>query len=236
MRLESLFPLAIEEFLFSISDALRWPVLVLALLGLGWSIVEVGILLAEIWRRRLRSFFGLEQAVGHAGDLLAKGDAVGAASELVSVSWNASMADAMRSIVTYRDLPDADNRIAKSLADYDYRSMKRLERTRILVRMGPALGLMGTLIPLSPALAGLAEGNVDQLTDNLRIAFGVTVVGLLTGAVAFAVSLVRDRIYAQDFSDVEFAAAELAGRDDGQALAPAPAGHAGSTSVSMGNP
>lgn len=236
MRLESLVPLAIEEFLFSISDALRWPVLVLALLGLGWSIVEVGILLAELWRRRLRSFFGLEQAVSQAGDLLARGDAIGAASELVSVSWNGSMADAMRSIVTYRDLPDADNRIAKCLADYDYRSMKRLERTRILVRMGPALGLMGTLIPLSPALAGLAEGNVEQLTDNLRVAFGVTVAGLLTGAVAFAVSLVRDRIYAQDFSDVEFAAAELTGREDGRPIAPAPAGHAGTTPVSLGNP
>ena len=201
--------MAIEEFLFSLSDALRWPVLILSLLALGWSIVEIGILLAEIWRRRLRSFIGLEGAVGQAGDLLARGDAAGAASELVSVSWNGSMAEAMRSIIVYRDLPDADNRIAKSLADYDYRSMKRLERTRILVRMGPALGLMGTLIPLSPALAGLAEGNVDQLTENLRIAFGVTVVGLLTGAVAFAVSLVRDRLYAQDFSDVEFAAAEL---------------------------
>lgn len=236
MRLESLLPLALEEFLFSLSDALRWPVLILAVLGLGWSIVEVGILIAEIWRRRLRSFFGLEQAVAQAGDLMAKGDAAGAASELVSVSWSGSMAEAMRSIVAYRYLPDADNRIAKSLADYDYRSMKRLERTRILVRMGPALGLMGTLIPLSPALAGLAEGNVDELTENLRVAFGITVVGLLTGAIAFAVSLIRDRIYAQDFSDVEFAAAELTGREDGQPLAPAPLGHAGSTSVSLGNP
>jgi biopolymer transport protein ExbB/TolQ len=227
---------AVEEFLFSISDALRWPVLILALLGLAWSLVEVGILLAELWRRRMRSFIGLEVAVDQAGDQLARGDAAGAASELVSVSWSGSMAEAMRSIITYRDLPDADNRIAKSMADYDYRSMKRLERTRILVRMGPALGLMGTLIPLSPALAGLAEGNVDQLTENLRVAFGITVVGLLTGAVAFAVSLVRDRIYAQDFSDVEFAAAELTRPVDQTAIVPAQVGHAGSTPVSLGNP
>ena len=31
----------------------------------------------------------------------------------------------------------------------------------MLVRAGPALGLMGTLIPLSPALTGLARGDVD---------------------------------------------------------------------------
>ena len=40
-------------------------------------------------------------------------------------------------------------------------SLRRLERTRLLVRAGPALGLMGTLIPLSPALSGLAGGDVD---------------------------------------------------------------------------
>ena len=35
MCLESRIALAIEEFLFSISDALLWPVLVLALVGLA---------------------------------------------------------------------------------------------------------------------------------------------------------------------------------------------------------
>jgi hypothetical protein len=97
------------------------------------------------------------------------------------------------------------------MAEYDYRSMKRLERTRILVRMGPALGLMGTLIPLSPALAALAEGDVQRLTDDLRVAFSVTVVGLLIGVVAFAISLVRDRLYAQDYSDVEYVLSGLSG-------------------------
>ena len=75
--------------------------------------------------------------------------------------------------------------------------------------MGPALGLMGTLIPLSPALAGLADGDVATLTENLRVAFSVTVAGLLIGAFAFAISLVRDRLYAQDYSDVEYVAASL---------------------------
>lgn len=81
-----------------------------------------------------------------------------------------------------------------------------------------------------------ADGNVTQLTDNLRIAFGVTVVGLLTGAIAFSVSLVRDRIYAQDFSDVEFAAASLAPQQHLAGIVPSTTEHGGSTVVSMGNP
>jgi biopolymer transport protein ExbB/TolQ len=68
---------------------------------------------------------------------------------------------------------------------------------------------MGTLIPLSPALEGLADGDVATLTENLRIAFGVTVLGLLVGAVAFGISMVRDRLYGQDLSDLEYLAATL---------------------------
>jgi biopolymer transport protein ExbB/TolQ len=68
---------------------------------------------------------------------------------------------------------------------------------------------MGTLIPLSPALEGLANGDVQTLTDNLRVAFSVTVLGLLIGVVAFGLSLARDRIYGQDYSDLEYVAAVL---------------------------
>jgi biopolymer transport protein ExbB/TolQ len=79
----------------------------------------------------------------------------------------------------------------------------------MLVRFGPALGLMGTLIPLSPALDGLAKGDVSQLSENLRVAFSVTVLGLLIGALAFSISLVRDRLYAQDLSDLEYVVSQL---------------------------
>jgi biopolymer transport protein ExbB/TolQ len=228
--------LAIEEFLFSIADALLWPVMVAAVLALSWALIEVGILVAEIWRRRWRSVSALESAVDQAERELAAGDEIGAISTLSLISWSAPMRSTMESIVTERLVPDGSNRIAKRMAEFDYRSLRRLERTRILVRMGPALGLMGTLIPLSPALAGLAEGNVTELTDNLRIAFSVTVVGLLTGAVAFAVSLVRDRIYAQDFSDVEYAAAVLSPEKHIQPMIPSTTEHGGTTQVAMGNP
>ncbi len=46
-------------------------------------------------------------------------------------------------------------------------------------------------------------------SENLRVAFSVTVLGLLIGAIAFAVSLVRDRMYAQDLSDLEYVATTL---------------------------
>jgi len=92
----------------------------------------------------------------------------------------------------------------KLLQEYEFYTVKRLERTRVLVRLGPMLGLMGTLIPLSPALVALANGDTQTLAAKLRIAFSVTVIGLLIGGLAFTVSIIRDRIYSQDISDLEY--------------------------------
>ena len=199
----------IEDFLFDVSEALKWPVLIAVLLALLWAIVEVGGLLVEIARRRHRNVYALERAVETCRAHLAAGQRNEALAALLALANSRQMEETIAGIFDQLGQPDAEARISKRLAEYDYLSLRRLERTRILVRFGPALGLMGTLIPLSPALAGLADGDVETLTENLRIAFGVTVAGLLVGAIAFTVSLIRDRLYAQDYSDVEYMAAGL---------------------------
>lgn len=199
----------VEQILFEVSDALRVPVLVLALVALAITIVEAGALMMELRRRRGRSLWQLDQAIAACQGQLAAGRPAEALGALLPIARNPAMEEVLGEIVASVGGVAPETRIAKQLAEYDYRSLRRLERTRILVRMGPALGLMGTLIPLSPALAGLADGDVATLTENLRVAFGVTVAGLLIGAIAFAISLVRDRLYAQDYSDVEYVAARL---------------------------
>ncbi len=204
--------MTVENIIFDVAEALRYPVLILALLALVVVLFEVGRLFVESRRRRRRGMPRLDRALDIAREALAAKDTDKALQAVRSLGYNPAMSDALGAIVEQGGYPDADDRIAKRMAEYDYRSMKRLERTRILVRAGPALGLMGTLIPLSPALASLAEGDVTGLTRDLRVAFSVTVAGLLIGMVAFAVSLVRDRLYAQDFSDVEYVQSALAGK------------------------
>ena len=199
----------IEQLLYDVSEALRVPVLVLALAALAIIVAEAGALLVELRRRRNRSLLGLERAVEECRGYLAAAMPAEALGALLRFAWNRQMEEALAGIVEQCGLPQSEARVAKRLAEYDYLSLRRLERTRILVRMGPALGLMGTLIPLSPALAGLAGGDIAALSENLRVAFSVTVAGLMIGAFAFAISLVRDRLYAQDYSDVEYVAAGL---------------------------
>ncbi len=212
--------MSVEQLLFDVSDALRVPVLILALVALVIVIVEAGSLAVELKRRRYRSLARLEAGIETCRAELAAGRADAALRALRPFAWNLRMEEVFTGILEQWGRPDAEARVAKRLAEYDYRSLRRLERTRILVRMGPALGLMGTLIPLSPALAGLAGGDVATLTDNLRVAFSVTVAGLLIGALAFGISLVRDRLYAQDFSDVEYIAACLTTPDPEAVPAP----------------
>ena len=198
----------VEQILFDVSEALRTPVLVLALAAL--VVVDrrprrpAGRAAAAARPQRLGTGERRRRVPGPARRRSTRREALAA---LLPLARNRRMEDALGGVLEQVGRPDAEARIAKRLAEYDYLSLRRLERSRILVRMGPALGLMGTLIPLSPALAGLADGDVATLTENLRVAFSVTVVGLLIGAIAFAISLVRDRLYAQDYSDVEYVAA-----------------------------
>jgi biopolymer transport protein ExbB/TolQ len=201
----------IEQVLFDISDALRVPVLVITLIALAAVLVEFGAMIGELLRRRRRSRPALENAIVEAKTRMRQGDLIGATGYAAQVAWSKKMAQTMASIVELVPEPDAEPRIAKQLADFDYLCIKRLERSRILVRLGPAFGLMGTLIPLSPALAGLANGDVQELTDNLQVAFSVTVTGLLVGVLAFVISLTRDRLYGQDFSDAEYFASAVIG-------------------------
>ena len=81
---------------------------------------------------------------------------------------------------------------------------KRLERTKVMVRLGPMFGLMGTLIPMGPALLALTKGDVDTLANNLIIAFGTTVVGLLVGGVSYVVYTIRRRWYEDDMNDIGY--------------------------------
>lgn len=190
-----------------IASALEFPVVVLALLSLVVVIVDLGAFVVELVQHLRRNFARLEAAADEARRLVVSGDGKAAGALLRAKGWTPATSRTLGRMGEQATSPDADAKLSKLLADFDFASQRKLGRTRLLVRSGPALGLMGTLIPLSPALAGLANGDVTALTDNLQLAFSVTVLGLLIGMIAFGLTLSRDRLYGQDFSDLEYVAA-----------------------------
>lgn len=205
----------IYDIVFRVAEVLELPVVILTLLALAAVLIEIGAFMTELVKRRNRTFNALAKAGASARRAVDAQRMDEASALLQTVAWSSPVKKAFKVLVDAVARPGADTRIAKELADFDFGRQARLGRTRLLVRLGPALGLMGTLIPLAPALDGLARGDVDALTENLRLAFSITVLGILIGVLALALSLFRERLYGQDFSDLEYIAAILT--DDGSA-------------------
>ena len=81
----------------------------------------------------------------------------------------------------------------------------RIDRSDLLTRIGPMLGLMGTLIPLGPGLAALGEGDVRALASSVTVAFDSTVLGLWVGMLGFIVGRARRRWYERALRALECA-------------------------------
>lgn len=90
------------------------------------------------------------------------------------------------------------------LANYEVEAERVLGRTRLLVKMGPMLGLMGTLIPMGPALVGLSSGDLASMAYHMQMAFATTVVGLLVAAIGAVMLQVKQCWYAHDMNDLEY--------------------------------
>lgn len=83
-------------------------------------------------------------------------------------------------------------RLEALILDAEAAAARRLNAVRFAIKVGPSLGLMGTLIPMSAALTGLAKGDLPSLAGNMVIAFSSTVVGIAVGVVAYILTLVRE--------------------------------------------
>jgi biopolymer transport protein ExbB/TolQ len=202
-----------------IATALRVPVLIAAVVILILCALECGRFAVEWWRRWRNRRFDLRQVVA---------EAVADPTHAAHYARYARSPITARAILAIAAAPPADRIQAteRALVDYELAVERSLDRTRLLVRAGPAIGLMGTLIPLIPGLAALAGGDVGTLANDLRDAFGATVVGLLVGTVAFALTLTRTRTFTED----------LAGLEQGSAVHAPPPADASSPAVAPAAP
>ncbi len=112
-------------------------------------------------------------------------------------------------------MDSADNRSRRQLllSDYEVAAEKDMALSKTLSKMGPMLGLMGTLIPMGPALVGLSTGDISSMAYNMQVAFATTVVGLFSAAIGFITQQVKQRWYTQDLNRLEFVSDMLDGRE-----------------------
>ena len=185
----------ISDILYWISTGLLVPDIVLLIVLFGRALLLVG------------SFYGQYLSIGKTEALLRNElNALTPATvmELADKLPEKSSSLVISYIRQVLQAHESPAQIQRLLANFEIAADKDLAISKTLTKLGPILGLMGTLIPMGPALAGLASGDIASMAYNMQIAFATTVVGLVAGAVGFLTQQVKQRWYLQDMTNLEF--------------------------------
>jgi len=178
------------EILFAITGVLLTPVLIVLAVLFAATLWMLGGLAREMLDRA-RSRRGWRDFLNR----LRTGSADAASLDALAITGYPAR---------FRKRFQQGGRMTKYLDDLELDMARRLSRLSFLTRVGPMLGLVGTLLPLGPALRGLASDDLDSLASNLEVAFTSTVFGLLIGGLAYGAGVIRRNWYDQDLSDFEF--------------------------------
>ena len=84
--------------------------------------------------------------------------------------------------------------------DLDVMAHKLLEVPRLATRIAPMLGLVATMIPMGPALKGLSDGNLAQVSDNLAVAFSAVILALIAASITYWIVSVKRRWLAEELA------------------------------------
>ena len=68
----------------------------------------------------------------------------------------------------------ADGGLEHLVLEREERVRRPLNGARMMVRVGPSLGLLGTLIPMGSSLASMAAGNLEAMAGQMVVAFTST--------------------------------------------------------------
>ena len=89
--------------------------------------------------------------------------------------------------------------------------------SRLLTKLGPVLGLIGTLISMSPALVGLSTGDISGMAYNMQVVFSATVVGLVISVVGLFTQQLKSRWHQQDISRLEYVSSQYIDKHEKEA-------------------
>jgi len=185
-----------------ISQSLTIPVLVILLVIVIITIITLGGVIAEYTSRR-------KVPVGTIRDLIYEINNAQTVDQLKSVISSAKIPKAQRKVldeIASSETLGKDSRdaLARKLFEFEEeKTLSTLQKTDIITRIGPTLGLMGTLIPMGPGLAALGAGDINTLASSLTVAFNTTIVGIGSGALCYVLGKIRSGWYDRYLSDLD---------------------------------
>lgn len=178
-------PSILENGLFALGQVLRFPVFALLWVCVVTAVFLAGSCLVDfVTRRRERRVFDIAAWL-RAGDVIE-----------APVARRRQLPAGLRQLLN--DVEDAyaqgalgDGGLEHLVLEREERIRRPLNLARMMVRVGPSLGLLGTLIPMGSSLASMAAGNLEAMAGQMVVAFTSTIIGLATGTLAYVVASAR---------------------------------------------
>lgn len=190
----------VSKVLSTVCESLQIPVMILLILLMCSAIAIIGWIIAEFFTERKHMKLKLPELLDEIrSDIRPVEDTISGSgllktqkAALIEVTKHPEFTEVMRESL-------ADSLIEEEQARYD----KTLKVTNLIAKLGPTLGLMGTLIPLGPGIIALGQGDTYTLSTSLLTAFNTTIAGLCVSAVAICVSTIRGNWYGRYMSALE---------------------------------
>ena len=190
----------LKSLIYLIASSLLYPVLFLLVALVVYIVISSGSFFAE-WLERLR-------IVKYSPERLPRLIREGNDQNFFPHRVNSYLED-LRLLLNKVSPPD-EVEIENILQETSLKTRESLDRIKMIIRIGPSLGLIGTLIPMGTGLAALGQGDMTKLSSDLVIAFSTTVVGLAVGIVAYFFYTIKRRWVEEDIKNIELATEILA--------------------------
>jgi len=193
----------LENGLFALGQVLRFPVMALLWVCVIASIFMAGHAFTEfLGRRRERRGFSLHAWL-KGGPALADGERL------------RRLPAQLRQLLTAVETEQKQGTLVNGafehlLLEREERLRHSLAPSRMLVKVGPSMGLLGTLIPMGTSLASLATGNLEAMAGQMVVAFTTTIIGLATGTLAYVVAAARQGWVNESIREQRFLAERIA--------------------------
>lgn len=187
----------ISDFLFWITTGLLIPVIVILLLLFIRALLLLG------------TFFGQYLGMRHTIRVIKKHFDTLTVDGLTSLKEQLPTQRTLPLLVYAHRILDAEGseqHIERLLSQFEIDYNKEIGTPALLAKLGPQLGLMGTLIPMGPALVGLSTGDIASMAYNMQVAFATTVIGLFSAGVGMITMQVKRRWFMQQRTQLEFLA------------------------------
>ena len=166
----------LEQLMYQLSGWFMAPVLIAISALFLYCLSELGGFAAQWWQRR-KNMDSYESAV-------------------------LDKEDRAKKLAGYPLMAQVKQQPAATMEQLDVMALKQLELLRITTRIAPMLGLIGTMIPMAPALKSLSDGNVQGISENLIIAFSVVIFGMVIASTSFWIATVKKRWLATELVDI----------------------------------